>query len=66
MTYVEVFELIDAGQGRWEVRNRTTAMSAGQVWRVGRGFELRDWRDHRRGSFRSIDAALRELLRASR
>jgi hypothetical protein len=63
MTYSEAFVLVDAGQGRWDVRYRDTAMTAAQVWRSADGFELRDWANHVVGTFPSIDDALRHLLK---
>jgi len=66
MTYVEAFELVQAGQGRWTVQNRATATIAARVLRTHAGFELRDVRDGALGSFDSIEDGLRFLLRTAR
>ncbi|GAB2454422.1 hypothetical protein GCM10027029_14880 [Conyzicola lurida] len=62
MTYSEAFDLVDAGQGRWEVRYRDTAMAAARIWRGTDGFELRDWSNRVVATFPSIDDALRRLV----
>ena len=66
MTYAEAFELVQAGQGRWTVQNRGSAIVAGRVLRTNAGFELRDLRDRALGVFESMEDGLRFLLRTSR
>lgn len=62
MTYVEAFDLIEAGQGRWDVQQHGTLLIAGSVWRTDAGFLLTDWLDRRIGTYASMEDALRELL----
>jgi len=66
MTFAEAFELEQAGQGRWAVRNRGTATLVGRVLRTQAGFELLDLRERVLGVFDSIDDGLRFLLRTAR
>lgn len=63
MTHAEAFQLVPAGQGRWTVQHRGSASVAGQLWRTGDGFELRDWRERALGVFATADDGLRFLLR---
>ncbi len=62
MTYAEAFDLIEAGQGRWNVQQHGTLLIAGQVLRTTAGFQLLDWLQRRIGTYASIEDALRELL----
>ena len=62
MTYAEAFDLVPAGQGRWDVHHHGKALIAGQIWRTSAGFELLDWLDRSIGSFNSVEDALRFLL----
>lgn len=61
MSYAEAFDLIDAGEGRWDVQHHGTLLVAGQVLRTNAGFELLDWVDRPLGLFRAMDDALRHL-----
>jgi hypothetical protein len=63
MTYAEVFDLVDAGEGRWDVQEHGTLLVAGQVWRTRTGFVLWDWLDRQLGTYDTIDEALRALMR---
>jgi hypothetical protein len=65
MTFSEAFDVIEAGQGRWDIHSRGSIMIAGQVWRTDEGFLLLDWLDQRLGSFDTIDDALRFLLHST-
>jgi hypothetical protein len=62
MTWVEAFDLIDAGEGRWLVNHHSTPLVAGRIWRTINGFTLFDWHDRRLGEFPSRDEALRFLV----
>ncbi|QNE47314.1 hypothetical protein F1C58_10680 [Glaciihabitans sp. INWT7] len=62
MNYAEAFDLVEAGQGRWDVQHHGTLLIAGQVWRTTDGFELLDWLDRPIGHFASVEDALRFLL----
>ena len=59
--HAEAYELVDAGQGRWDVQRRGTLIVAGQLLRVSSGVQLLDWLDNSLGMFRSVDDALRHL-----
>ncbi|MCU1557511.1 MAG: hypothetical protein JWN09_1506 [Microbacteriaceae bacterium] len=61
MTYAEAFDLIEAGEGRWDVQHHGSLLIAGQVWRTRGGFDLLDWLDRPIGTFESIEDALRFL-----
>ena len=63
MRYTEVFDLVDAGEGRWDVQEHGTLLVAGQVLRTRTGFVLCDWLDRQLGTYDSIDDALRALIR---
>jgi hypothetical protein len=65
MTFVEAFDLVEAGEGRWDVQERNSVLVAGQVWRTATGFLLWDWLDRQLGTFPSMDDALRALLRVN-
>jgi hypothetical protein len=65
MTFKEAFDLVDAGQGRWDVQRSNTVIVAGQILRIPTGFVLYDWLGQRMGTFDMIDDALRHLLSAT-
>jgi hypothetical protein len=65
MTFKEAFDLVDAGQGRWDVQRSNTVIVAGQILRTPTGFVLYDWLGQRMGTFDMIDDALRYLLHAT-
>lgn len=62
MTIGEAFDLVEAGQGRWDVQRQKSFVVAGHIWRTADGFTLYDWRDSVLGTFRTVDEALRFLL----
>ncbi|GAB3584020.1 hypothetical protein GCM10027406_29690 [Leifsonia lichenia] len=64
MTYTEAFDIVDAGEGRWDIQLRETLLIAGQVWRTAAGFLLWDWADRQLGTFPSLAEALRTLWAA--
>jgi hypothetical protein len=61
VVHAEVFDVVDAGQGRWDIRLHNTPLIEGQVWRTAEGFALRDVMDRRVGTFPTLDDALRVL-----
>jgi len=61
VSYEEAFEIIDAGEGRWDVQQRETLLVAGQVWRTATGYLLWDWADRQIGTFPNLGDALRTL-----
>lgn len=65
MNYAEAFDLVEAGQGRWDVQRHGTLLIAGQIWRTNDGFALMDWLDRPSGTFDSVEDALRFLLRST-
>jgi hypothetical protein len=62
VTIGEAFDLIEAGEGRWDVQLRKSFVVAGHIRRTTGGFTVYDWRDRTLGTFRSVDDALRFLL----
>jgi hypothetical protein len=65
MTFAEAFDLIEAGQGRWEVRYRGTIIVVGNVLRVASGFDARDWTNISLGIHSTMDDALRQLVKVA-
>ncbi|MET4703984.1 hypothetical protein [Frigoribacterium sp. UYMn621] len=65
MNYAEAFDLVEAGQGRWDVQHHGTLLIAGQVWRTSDGFELMDWLDRPTGHFDTVEDALRFLAKST-
>lgn len=65
MNHVEAFDLVEAGQGRWEVQHHGILLIAGQV-STNDGFTLMDRLDRPIGIFDSVEDALRFLLRSLR
>lgn len=65
MNYAEAFDLVKAGQGRWDVQHHGTLTIAGQIWRTNDGFELMDWLDRTLGHFDTVEDALRFLLQST-
>jgi hypothetical protein len=61
--YADVFDLVDAGEGRWDVQQHGTLLVAGQVCRTHSGFVLWDWLDRQLGTYDTIEDALRALVR---
>ncbi|KQO97740.1 hypothetical protein [Leifsonia sp. Leaf264] len=61
MSHVEAFDVIDAGEGRWDVQRRQSLSVVGHVWRTAAGFLLWDWADRQLGTFSSLSDALRTL-----
>lgn len=61
MTYAEAFDVIDVGEGRWDIQWRRSLTVVGQVWSTSGGFLLWDWADRQLGTFASLADALRTL-----
>lgn len=61
MTYAEAFDVIDVGEGRWDIQLRRSLIVVGQVWRTAGGFLLWDWADRQLGTFPSLSEALGTL-----
>lgn len=62
MTYTKAFDIVDAGEGRWDIQLHETFLVAGRVWRTAAGFLLWDWADRQLGTFPSLADALRTLF----
>ncbi|MEJ1230338.1 MAG: hypothetical protein WDM88_06500 [Galbitalea sp.] len=60
-TILELFYLVDAGEGRWVVRHQVTDELAGTIARVADGFELRNAESRPLGVYDSTSSALRSL-----
>jgi hypothetical protein len=61
MTYAEAFDVIDVGEGRWDIQLQRSLLVVGQVWRTAQGFLLWDWADRQLGMFASLSDALQRL-----
>ena len=62
MSHTGQFDLVDAGEGRWDVQEHGTLMVAGQVARTRTGFVLWDWLDRQLGTYDTIEDALHALI----
>jgi hypothetical protein len=60
-TILELFYLVDAGEGRWVVRHSITDELAGTIMRTARGYQLRNADSRPLGDYESTSAALRSL-----
>jgi hypothetical protein len=61
VNYAELFYLVDAGQGRWEIRHAITNEFAGRLMRTSQGLVLRDQDSRFIGTFPNSETALRNL-----
>lgn len=61
MSHAENFDVVEAGDGHWSVRNAGTAQVAGTLQQDADGFRLVDAQDKDLGVFPSIDDALTRL-----
>jgi hypothetical protein len=61
MSHNDEFEIIQAGEGRWDVQRRGSLLVAGQVWSTASGYLLWDWADRQLGTFRSLADAIGAL-----
>ena len=61
MDETDVFDVIEAGHGRWDVQVRDSLSVAGYVWHTGAGFVVWDWADRQVGVFDTLPHALRSL-----
>ena len=62
MTTSEAFTLIDAGEGRWEIRRRDGEFAVARLWRTRRGYSLVGLDQRLIHEFDCRDAALQYLL----
>jgi hypothetical protein len=62
MTTSEAFVLVDAGEGRWEIRRRGGEDAVARLWRTRRGYSLVGLDQRVMDEFDCRDAALRYLL----
>jgi 6-phosphogluconate dehydrogenase (decarboxylating) len=61
MTHVELFFLVDAGEGRWTIKHAITEELAGSLMRTTKGLVLRDSDARFIGNFPTTEVALRNL-----
>ncbi|MFF1632504.1 hypothetical protein [Leifsonia sp. NPDC058248] len=61
MSYADAFDVVDAGEGRWDIQLHETLLVAGQVWRTATGYLLSDWADRQLGTFPTLGEAVRTL-----
>lgn len=57
----DAFDVIEAGEGRWDVQLRDSLSIAGHVWQAASGFVVWDWADRQIGVFGSLLDAVRAL-----
>jgi hypothetical protein len=61
MNTIDAFEVIEAGEGRWDIQLRDSLSVAGYVWHTGAGFVVWDWADRQVGVFDSLPRSVRAL-----
>lgn len=61
MGTMDVLDIIEAGDGRWDVQLRDSLIVVGCVWHAGAGFIAWDWADRQIGVFESMPAAVGAL-----
>jgi hypothetical protein len=61
MGTMDVFDIIETGDGRWDVQLRDSLIVVGYVWHAGAGFIAWDWADRQIGVFESMPAAVGAL-----
>ena len=61
MDTMEAFDVVESGDGRWDVQRRDSLSVAGYVWNTGGGFVVWDWADRQIGVFDTMPAAVRAL-----
>lgn len=68
MSGMDAFEVIETGDGQWDVQVRDGLLVVGYIWHTGAGFIVWDWADRQVGVFDSLSAGVHSLstLEASR
>lgn len=61
MSSTETFDIVEAGDGRWDVHLPDRLTVVGFVWRTGAGFIAWDWADRQVGVFDSLHRAVGAL-----
>ena len=61
MSTVDAFDVVESGDGRWDVQRRDSPSVAGYVWHTGAGFVVWDWADRQIGVFDTMPEAVRAL-----
>ncbi|RXZ67739.1 hypothetical protein [Agromyces albus] len=61
MSPIESLDVVETGDGRWDVQLRDSLTVVGYVWHTGAGFIVWDWADRQVGVFESLPRAVREL-----
>ena len=61
MGTVDAFDVVESGDGRWDVQRRDSLSVAGYVWHTGAGFVVWDWADRQIGVFDTMPDAVRAL-----
>jgi len=61
MGTVDAFDVVESGDGRWDVQRRDSLSVAGYVWHTGAGFVVWDWADRQIGVFQAMPDAVRAL-----
>lgn len=61
MHAMEHYDIIGAGEGRWDVQQQGGLSIVGYVWQTGAGFIAWDWADRQVGVFESLPRAVGAL-----
>ena len=61
MHSMDQYDIIGAGEGRWDVQLRDSLSVVGYVWQTGAGFIAWDWADRQVGVFESLPRAVGAL-----
>lgn len=61
MHAIHGFDVIEAGEGRWDIQLRESFSVAGHVWHTASAFVVWDWADRQVGVFDSLPRALQAL-----
>ena len=58
---MDTFDVVETGDGRWDVQLRDRLTVVGFVWHTGAGFIAWDWADRQVGVFHSMRQAVDAL-----
>lgn len=61
MSPMESLDVVETGDGRWDVQLRDRLTVVGCVWHTGAGFIAWDWADRQIGVFESMPRAVGAL-----
>ena len=61
MEDIHGFDVIETGDGRWDIQLHESFSVAGHIWHTGSCFVVWDWADRQVGVFDSLPQAVRAL-----